>query len=500
MRGGSGRQSVVPGRRRLEERRHVEGRERRRVCRQPRAPFVHEGARAARVAVCVVMQRNGDLDDTLERLPLGPTRSLPLGLEHLVDLEEQPLVPERNRLLDGDRDGTAHCGRAKRRGGTEPARGVRSHPIDVRSMHVEERTVRLHQMAADQRRSDGERRAVVGVGREPGEGCARVRAVESGDDQLGEGVPERERETRAERGGHACVPVLPRDLVVGHVYSARVRISHHELDAFGRVYPSAYLRHLAAVAVDASTAAGFDARWYASAGVHWLVRRTTFDVHALASAGSDLEVRTWVEDFRRVRSQRRYDVRRDDGTPVLGAVTDWVLVESSSGKLRRIPAEMERGFGVATASPGVARAAWTAPPAPASAARATYPVRYTDLDSLMHVNNAAYLDVLFHAALDALASVGWSLETLVGAGAVPLCLAGDVEYLDAARFGDRLAITTWFTPWPDGLGVHQELARDADDRGLVRCTVRWAWRNPLTRVAVPTPAGLADAVPQTVAA
>ena len=296
------------------------------------------------------------------------------------------------------------------------------------------------------------------------------------------------------------MPVLPRDLVVGHVYSARVRISHHELDAFGRVYPSAYLRHLAAVAVDASTAAGFDARWYASAGVHWLVRRTTFDVHAPASAGSDLEVRTWVEDFRRVRSQRRYDVRRDDGTPVLGAVTDWVLVESSSGKLRRIPAEMERGFGVATDSPGVARAAWTAPPAPATAARAIYPVRYTDLDSLMHVNNAAYLDVLFHAALDALASVGWSLETLVGAGAVPLCIAGDVEYLDAARFGDRLAITTWFTPWPDGLGVHQELARDADDRGLVRCTVRWAWRDPLTRVAVPTPAGLADAVPQAVAA
>ena len=467
---------------------------------EPFAPFAHERARAAHVAVRMVMQRDGDLDDALERLPLGPSRPLPLGFEHLVHFEEEALVPECDCLLDGHRDSVARGRSSKCGGGAQAARSVRPHALDVRSMHVEERTGRLHEMTADERRADIGWRRLAAVGGEPGERRACFRVVECGDDQLGQRVPERKRKARGERGGHACGPVLPRDAVVGHVYSARVRLSHHELDAFGRAYPSAYLRHLAAVAVDASTAAGFDARWYAGAGVHWLVRRTTFDVHGHASAGSELEVRTWVEDFRRVRSQRRYEVRRDDGTRVLDAVTDWVLVESSSGKLRRIPVEMERGFGVAADAPGVARAAWTAPPAPVTAARAVYPVRYTDLDSLMHVNNAAYLDVLFHAALDALASVGWSLDALVGAGAVPLCVAGDVEYLDAARFGDRLAITTWFTPWPDGLGVHQELARDGDGRGLVRCTVRWVWRDPLTRTAVPTPAGLADAVPQAVAA
>jgi YbgC/YbaW family acyl-CoA thioester hydrolase len=282
------------------------------------------------------------------------------------------------------------------------------------------------------------------------------------------------------------------------VYTGRVRVSHHELDAFGRVYPAAYLRHLAAVAVDASTAAGFDAAWYAANGVHWLVRRTTFVVHRPATAGTELEVRTWVEDFRRVRSQRRYEMRKLDGTALLDAVTDWVLVESTSGRLRRIPDEMERGFG--TGGAVAARPAWSAPSAPAAPIRASYPVRYTDLDSLMHVNNAAYLDVLFHAALDGLATVGWGLDALVAAGAVPLCTSGDVEYLDAARFGDRLAVSSWFTPAADGLGVHQEIARDTDGRALVRSTARWGWRDPLTRASVPTPSGLADAVPQAAAA
>jgi acyl-CoA thioester hydrolase len=286
--------------------------------------------------------------------------------------------------------------------------------------------------------------------------------------------------------------VLPRDPVVGHVYTGRVRSSHHELDTFGRVYPAAYLRHLAAVAVDASSAAGFDGRWYAANGVHWLVRRTTFTVHAPATVGTELVIRTWVEDFRRVRSQRRYEVRTPDEKVVLDAVTDWVLVESASGKLRRIPDEMERGFGIA---PGGAatRAVWTAPE-PRAARRSSYAVRYTDLDSLMHVNNAAYLDVLFQAALDALAESGWGLDRLVGAGAVPLWVAGDVEYLDAARFGDRLAVTTWFTPGADTLGVHQRLARESDDRRLVQCTSTWSWRDPMTRATVPTPAELGDAV------
>jgi len=294
--------------------------------------------------------------------------------------------------------------------------------------------------------------------------------------------------------------VLPGEAVVHHVYTARIRVSHHELDAFGRVYPAVYLRHLATVAVDASTAAGFDARWYAATGVHWLVRRTTFELHAPATVGNELEIRTWVEDFRRVRSQRRYAVHTTAGTPVLDAVTDWVLVESATGKLQRIPAELERGFGVAPEGATTTRVPWAAPAAPASPLRTPYAVRYTDLDSLMHVNNAAYLDVLLHAGLDALGQVGWTFDRLVAAGAAPLCVRGDLEYLDMARFGDALEVETWFTPSVDELGVHQRLVRTDDARPLVQATSTWRWIHPVRRAAVGTPAGLADAVEQAVAA
>lgn len=276
-----------------------------------------------------------------------------------------------------------------------------------------------------------------------------------------------------------------------HVYTGQVRVRHHELDAFGRAYPAAHLRWIAQAAIDASTDAGFDAAWYLAAGAHWLVRRTTFGVLRLARADDELAIRTWVADVRRVRSLRRYDVRDAAGTPVLSAETDWVFVDLS-GRLKRVPDEMERGFGQeADAAPS--RAPWRVPAPPADPAQATYPVRWSDLDSLGHVNNATYLDVLTETTLGVLAGVGWPLDRLVAAGPVPHVAAGDVEYLDAAVFGDVLVASTWFGAGADALDVHQQVTRASDGRAIVRGTTTWRWTDAADRPAA-LPAGLADAL------
>lgn len=260
---------------------------------------------------------------------------------------------------------------------------------------------------------------------------------------------------------------------MGHAYIARVRVRHDDLDAFGRAYPSAYLRHLVQVAIDASTDAGFDAAWYAMAGARWLVRRTTFSVARPARADDELTVRTWVEDFRRVRSRRCYEVQVA-GTPALSAVTDWVFVDVATGRPRRVPDELETRFGKAVDA-GAPRTPWRAPAPPAEPGRSTYRVRWAELDSLGHMNNAAYLDLLVQGTLDVLAGLGWSVDRLAEGGVAPYVASGDVEYLDEVRHGDRLEIVTWFTAAPRGLDVHQRAARLADGRAVVQATTGWRW-------------------------
>jgi acyl-CoA thioester hydrolase len=285
---------------------------------------------------------------------------------------------------------------------------------------------------------------------------------------------------------------------VDKLYTAVATVRHHEIDCFGRVHPAAYLRVLAQTAVEASTAAGYDAAWYAAAGCLWLVRRSSFELVRPARAEEPLEVRTWVEDFRRVRSHRRYDVLVH-GEPRLTALTDWVYVDAGTGRPRRIPAEMEQALGVAGGA--AERAPWQSPPPPAAPARSTHRVRVSDLDGLAHVNNAAYLDVLVQAVFDALDDVGWSLDACIASGAVPVLTGADVEYLEAARYGDRLDVDTWFTPAADGVDAHQAVLRDGGPRPLVRATTRWRWMQGRSdERADPPPALLAALRPLVAAA
>jgi acyl-CoA thioester hydrolase len=335
---------------------------------------------------------------------------------------------------------------------------------------------------------------------EPAERGGGVVGVERGDRELGERVSERKREGGSVRqmssaarrlagptpGSCATTPT-----VVPHVYTARVGVRHHELDRFGRLHPAVYLRYLAEAAVEASAAAGFDAAWYAAAGTLWLVRRSTFRIAQPVRAGETIAIRTWVEDFRRVRSQRRYVVYGDDDVPRVDARTDWVYVDAASGRPRRVPAEMEAAF-----APGVsqAREEMRVPAPPPGAARVSHRVRAHELDALGHVNNAAYLDLAGQAVLDALQETGWSVDRLLRHGVVPVLVEADLEYLDAARYGEALEIATWFTPADGALDAHQRIGRPAEARPVVSATTRWRWAEPASAAGVDPPDGLLAAL------
>jgi acyl-CoA thioester hydrolase len=266
---------------------------------------------------------------------------------------------------------------------------------------------------------------------------------------------------------------------VAQVYTAPLTVRHHEVDGFGRLHPAVYLRYLAHAAIEASSAAGFDAAWYGTAGTVWLIRRSSFEVVRPARAGEALEIRTWVEDMRRVRSRRRYELRDGAGELRLAARTDWVYVDGASGRPRRVPPEIEAAFAV-DGVPVQEREPWSAPPPPAAPARAGHRVRIWELDGLGHVNNAVYLDIAAQAVLDVLEGLGWPLERLVASGGVPELAGGDLEYLEAARYGDRLEIATWFTTARCTLEAHQLIGRADEPRPLVRATTRWRWTRPGT--------------------
>jgi len=265
---------------------------------------------------------------------------------------------------------------------------------------------------------------------------------------------------------------------MSRVHVDTVRARHDELDAFGMVRVSACVRWLAQAAADASAAVGFGPDWYESHGLMWLVRRTTLALERPVGRSERVSVRTFVEDFRRVRSHRAYELHDDAGGLIATGRTDWVMIQAASGRPARVPREIEAAFGVAEMGGGApARPAWKEPSVPEGAARMSHAVRFADLDSLAHVNNATYLDLLVEAAFGHFAMQGWDLDRFRDEDRLPWVQRVDVEYLDAAVFGDTIDSTTWTAGTEPALRVHHRLARGGDGTLLVRAETDWAWRS-----------------------
>jgi acyl-CoA thioesterase FadM len=212
--------------------------------------------------------------------------------------------------------------------------------------------------------------------------------------------------------------------------------------------------------------------WYERAGTLWIIRRTRLELLAPARYRDELTVRTWVSDIRRVRSQREYEVRRGDGGMVARAATDWVYVDLARGALLRPPVEMQHALMPDGVTSQPRPASLTAAP-PSGAERVARRVELTDLDTVSHVNNAQYSIFVEQMVWDALAARGWALEPTPGS-ARPRLVGHDLEYFEAARYGDRIDGAVWVTAVDaDRFDTDCQLALNGQRSLHARSTWRW---------------------------
>ncbi len=70
-------------------------------------------------------------------------------------------------------------------------------------------------------------------------------------------------------------------------------------------------------------------------------------------------------------------------------------------------------------------------------------VRHYEADALGHVNNAAWLHYLEHAAIEHSAALGYSLERFAALGGAFIVRRHEIDYLAPAAPGDTLQVLTW---------------------------------------------------------
>ena len=81
-------------------------------------------------------------------------------------------------------------------------------------------------------------------------------------------------------------------------------------------------------------------------GGAWFVRMHRIEYLKPAFLNDEITVLTWVADWRKVRSLRRYRFMRNQ-TVLAEGETDWVFVDASTGRPKQITQEIVAAFGIA---------------------------------------------------------------------------------------------------------------------------------------------------------
>ncbi len=116
------------------------------------------------------------------------------------------------------------------------------------------------------------------------------------------------------------------------------------IDGNGHVNNVRFVQWMQDIAIAHAAHNGGTAAAKASGGT-WFVRSHHIDYIGQAFENDHLTVQTWVVDFQRARSRRRFRfLRAGDGVVLARAETEWVFVDGATGKPRAIPPEVSACF------------------------------------------------------------------------------------------------------------------------------------------------------------
>ena len=128
------------------------------------------------------------------------------------------------------------------------------------------------------------------------------------------------------------------------IYERRFTVPDTAVDGNGHVNNVTYVQWMQDIAVAHYGFMGGTAATQAL-GATWVVREHKIVYLSPAYAEEEICAQTWVVNLRRVRSLRRYRfARQSDGQLLVRGETDWVFVDTETGRPRRIPEEIASLF------------------------------------------------------------------------------------------------------------------------------------------------------------
>ncbi|NDJ61641.1 MAG: acyl-CoA thioesterase [Chloroflexi bacterium] len=136
------------------------------------------------------------------------------------------------------------------------------------------------------------------------------------------------------------------------VFTMERRVEWRDIDQNAHVNNATYLNYLADCGFAANAAVGWSATRTTSAGYAFMARRHHIVYQQPAVLDDVLRMESYVSDLRRSSARRYYTITRArDNTPIARAFTLWMFVSLTTGRLTRMPPEIQADFAATIVEP-----------------------------------------------------------------------------------------------------------------------------------------------------
>ncbi len=238
-------------------------------------------------------------------------------------------------------------------------------------------------------------------------------------------------------------------------YTYPVRAYH--TDAEGRLFVHQLVNFLQDAAHNHADSLGFGQQQLVQENLFWVLSRLSVEIGPLPRQGEELCLSTWVKSIRGSVSEREF-VLAKDGRVVARASSLWFCLAAGTHKPCRLPVHYAELMPVKpeyATTRGAEKV--KAPVEEGNKKGITVTARYTDIDTVDHINNATY--------------VRWLTDGLYAAGYRPHQISRlAINYLSEGFLGEEYRVTE--AAILSGKHLH-EVVNTASGRVICRAVTCW---------------------------
>jgi YbgC/YbaW family acyl-CoA thioester hydrolase len=257
------------------------------------------------------------------------------------------------------------------------------------------------------------------------------------------------------------------------IFTRTFRVRWSELDASGTVSPANYLRYLIETAWDWGVAIGWGENYSQNPDVFWVIRETEIYFLRPLRHNDVFDFTIWMVNWQRVRGTRCFELKfKESGDVVAQGTQQIVYMDTKTGRPINLPPEEVERFRLE--NPRVFPFERFPKIAPVeNSFTMQRQVEGMDLDVYEHVNNSVYINYAEEAAVQDLASRGWSPAKLAETGLSVTVRRIHIQYLSLATWGETLNISTHMLRTEDTGGSRYVGLTHADGSPVADCIMDW---------------------------